>query len=76
MIYVSRIEGKGEGTFEPLRRTRLGKRAMMRELTNSTRRWSFVGPQLEQGGIQCLEKVSAVMQREERLGRRVLRLER
>ena len=38
-----------ESTFEPFRRTRLGKRAMMREFTNSTGRWSFVSPQLELG---------------------------
>jgi hypothetical protein len=77
VIFVSRIDGRGiEGTFEPFRRTRLGKRAMMREFTNSTGRWSFVSTQLEPRGIRCLEKVSEVMRRDERFRRSVLRLER
>lgn len=37
---VSVMEGDERGTFDPLRRVRLGNRAMMREFTNSTGRWS------------------------------------
>jgi hypothetical protein len=49
---------------------------MIREFTNSTGRWSLLVLLGKGGGLRCLEKVSAVMRREERLERRVLRLER